>query len=182
MTHKTQFTNQTGFTLIEILAAVTVIAILGAVGWHYFSTDRTRATALISKANDITKGLVEFKQDISCYPQTLSALYNQADSENTRCGIDGRTSWRQPYVSKESFNANGDLMLDDLVNGSTMSLITQAGGPGQQWILRISNIPTNVITQLTAICNGSSNHAGRCTANTEGGQLGNIDVVFDETT
>jgi len=171
-----------GFTLLEVLAVVAVIAILGALGWRYFSTDRTRATALVVRGNDVAKALVQFKQDISCYPVALAALYDRAQAQSTRCGIDGRTAWREPYLPRSQFTASGGVALGDLVQGAEMTLVDQAGGAGHQWLLHVTGIPNDVLNRVGEVCNGASNQAGRCTIapGTQGG-TGAFDLLFDET-
>jgi prepilin-type N-terminal cleavage/methylation domain-containing protein len=172
-----------GFTLLEVLAVVAVLAILGAIGWTYFSTDRTRATALVARAGDVAKALVQFKQDISCYPVTLSALYDRQQAQNTRCGIDGRTAWREPYLPRAQYTATGNLSVGDLVPGAEMSLVNQAGGPGQQWMLHVTGLPQELLDRIAETCNGPGNTTGRCSINPAGsGASGSFDLLFDETT
>jgi len=172
-----------GFTLLEVLAVVAVLAILGTIGWTYFSTDRTRATALVARANDVARALVQFKQDVSCYPATLSALYDRAQAQNTRCGVDGRAAWREPYLPRAQFTSTGNLSVADLVPGAEMSLVNQSGGPGQQWLLRVSGLPADLLNRVAETCNGGGNQTGRCViAPAPGGAGGSFDLLFDETT
>jgi prepilin-type N-terminal cleavage/methylation domain-containing protein len=172
-----------GFTLLEVLAVVAVLGILGAIGWRYFSTDRTRATALVTRANETAKGLVQFKQDISCYPVTLQALYDRAQAESTRCGLDGRAAWREPYIPRVTFTAAGNVSLADLVPGAEMALAVVAAGAGQQWVLRVTGVPNEVLGRVAETCNGGATLAGRCTVSAgSAGALGQFDLLFDETT
>ena len=176
-------TTASGFTLLEVLAVVAVLAILGTIGWTYFSTDRTRATALVARADDVSKALVQFKQDISCYPATLQALYDRQQAQNTRCGLDGRTAWREPYLPRAQFTPAGNLSVTDLVPGAEMSLVNQPGGPGQQWLLRVTGLPQDLLDRIAETCNGAGNTTGRCTINPgANGATGSFDLVFDETT
>ncbi|HUN92315.1 MAG TPA: prepilin-type N-terminal cleavage/methylation domain-containing protein [Burkholderiaceae bacterium] len=175
--------SEAGFTLLEVLAVVAVLAILGTIGWTYFSTDRTRATALVARANDVAKALVQFKQDISCYPVTLSALYDRTQAQNTRCGIDGRAAWREPYLPRAQFTASGNLSVADIVPGAEMTIVNQAGGPGQQWLLRVTGLPADLLTRIAETCNGAVNAVGRCNVAPAGsGAGGSFDLLFDETT
>jgi prepilin-type N-terminal cleavage/methylation domain-containing protein len=172
-----------GFTLLEVLAVIVILGILGAVGWRYFSTDRTRATALLARAQEVAKGLVLFKQDVSCYPATLDALYDRTRALSTTCGIDGRANWREPYIARAEFTATGNLSVADLVAGAEMSLASQAGGAGQQWLVHVTGIPPELLAKIAETCNGSASARGRCTVPAPGaGTSGFFDLLFDETT
>jgi len=172
-----------GFTLLEVLAVVAILGILSAIGWRYFSTDRTRATALVTRASEVAKGLVQFKQDISCYPATLQALYERAQAQNTRCGLDGRALWREPYIPRVQFTAAGNVSLADLVPGAEMEVATIAAGAGQQWVVRVTGVPNDILAKVAETCNGAAGVAGRCTiAAGTGASTGQFDLLFDETT
>jgi general secretion pathway protein G len=173
-----------GFTLLEVLAVIVILGILGAIGWRYFSTDRTRATALLTRANEIAKGLVQFKQDVSCYPSTLDALYDRSRAQTTRCGIDGRAGWREPYIQRAEFTPAGNVSLADLIAGAEVTLVDQPGGAGQMWLVRVSGVPNEVLVKVAEICNGTATQRGRCTINLagSGSATGSFDVLFDETT
>jgi prepilin-type N-terminal cleavage/methylation domain-containing protein len=172
-----------GFTLLEVLAVVAILGILGAIGWRYFTTDRTRATALVTRAGETAKGLVQFKQDVSCYPTALQALYDRASAQATRCGLDGRTVWREPYIPRVTFTAAGNVSLADLVPGAEMTLAVLAGGAGQQWVLRVSGVPNDVLVRVAEACNGGTTLTGRCTVTPgAGAATGQFDLLFDETT
>lgn len=171
-----------GFTLLEVLAVIVILGILGAVGWRYFSTDRTRATAILARAQEVSKGLVLFKQDISCYPLTLDALYDRTRAATTTCGLDGRVNWREPYIARAEVSASGNLSLGDLVTGAEMSLLNQAGGAGQQWLVHVSGLPPDLLSKIAETCNGSVSATGRCTVTTASTGAGSFDLLFDETT
>ena len=172
-----------GFTLLEVLAVIVILGILGAVGWKYFSTDRTKATALLERAQEVARGLILFKQDVSCYPATLDALYERSRAQNTQCGIDGRPSWREPYISRAEFTATGSLSVADLVSGAAMSLASQPGGAGQQWLVRVSGVPSDLLQKVAETCNGGTASTGRCSIAAGGSSgTGTFDLLFDETT
>jgi prepilin-type N-terminal cleavage/methylation domain-containing protein len=172
-----------GFTLLEVLAVIVILGILGAVGWRYFSTDRTRATALLARAQEVAKGLVLFKEDISCYPATLDALYDRTRAINTTCGIDGRINWREPYIARADFTATGNLSVAELVAGAEMSIANQPGGAGQQWLVRVTGLPSDLLSKVAETCNGGGAARGRCTIQGVGaGGAGSFDLLFDETT
>lgn len=86
-----------GFSLIEIMIAVAIVAIMGIAAWQIGSRAMARVyksrakTTVEMLSNEIT----QFHLDVGQYPARLRDLVKRPDDENI-----GK-KWQGPYVPKE---------------------------------------------------------------------------------
>lgn len=89
--------NRTGFTLLEILVVVGIIAVLAAfVAPHYLNVDATQkrklAESLVSNNGPISTPIKIFRTNMDRYPNELSELTQKPDDE------EGAKKWQGPYI------------------------------------------------------------------------------------
>jgi general secretion pathway protein G len=76
--------TRSGFTLIEILIAVAIVAIMSAGAFYVFSTYRARAALTATKSNlrALATALEQYELDIGEYPTTLKDLSTRPSNES----------------------------------------------------------------------------------------------------
>ncbi|MBP2169737.1 general secretion pathway protein G [Erwinia toletana] len=89
--------HQQGFTLLELLVVLMIIALLaGFVGPRLFSqVDQAKEKTAISQMKILSEALGQYRLDVGHYPseaQGLKALHERPN---------GVKNWRGPYLSKE---------------------------------------------------------------------------------
>ena len=94
-----------GFTLVEVLVAVTMIAVLAAV---MVPTVRGRLqdsyeNALISEMSGMANAIAAYRQDVGKYPVSLDYLTALPANASDRCGASltalERAKWHGPYLT-----------------------------------------------------------------------------------
>lgn len=173
---------QGGFTILEIIVAITIMGILAAIVYPKLNINKSKGTLLYTTMSEVGKSLMRMKLDTACYPNKLAALYDKTQADQSFCGIDLRESWREPYIQKSEFDAStGNMKISQIVTGAQLSIIVQPSTVGQAWIVRATGVPNEILNDALATCNGTSTAAGKCTV-TPGSGTGTLDYVFDENT
>lgn len=177
--------RQGGFTLIEIMVVLVLIAVLASLSIFAFRGDRSKGTVLYSKVQQYGTAMARLQMDASCYPTRTGALINQAAAQNSACGLDLRPNWRGPYAKAEGLDANQDILMPEVSPTAVMTIghnvaDTNANGLNNEWYLRVSNVPNDIAAEAVDICNkGAAN--GPCVAGAPGaGGTTTVDLIFDE--
>ena len=174
--------KQAGFTLIEIILALTIIVGITALITLNIDTNATKGKELFVTMSEVGKALKLMKLDTACYPTKLSALADKTQADQSFCGIDLQTNWKSQYLQRSDFDAaTGNLKLTTIVPGSTLTILVQPSPTGQAWVLRATGIPNGVIDEALKACNGSKTANGTCTG-APGTGNGTFDLIFDENT
>ena len=101
--------NEKGFTLIELMIVVTIIAILSAAAGFSFilAKDRAKVAACIESMDTVRKGLEDYQSEVGNYPNGISsyadletalAPYITIGKQNTICTFDSYTTDGHTYV------------------------------------------------------------------------------------
>jgi prepilin-type N-terminal cleavage/methylation domain-containing protein len=185
--------NTSGFTLVELAIVITILALLG-VGIYVFTDvgGRGKTVALLNVMQQSGAAMQRMKADTGCHGQRIAGLWSNAQNTaaNTFCGIaiaDG--AWRGPYLKPFSVDgATGAGIVDSVVSGGRLTLQREAGGIGQRYFVRASNIPNDLIAQFLQECNGSLSATTTFDTNKCRGALGTgstgvgtADYLYDET-
>ncbi len=85
---------QEGFTLIEILIAFALVAVLGGVAYVSYSgiVERNSKTATIETMRVLRDGLERYRDDVGEYPASLKDLVKKPTDEKAT------ERWEGPYV------------------------------------------------------------------------------------
>ena len=114
--------NKLGFTLVELLVVIVVLAVLAAIVLPKFmdSSARSKESALKSDLKLMRNAISLFQADTGKYPNTLADL---AGTDKATVKVDGGTvvvanDWHGPYI---------DSVIDDPVSGSAFTYVSSTG-------------------------------------------------------
>lgn len=103
--------NRSGFSLIELLTVIAIIALLAAIIFPVMSTarERSRQANCISNLNQIQQALKLYKQDNNRFPAVLSGYAQPGTSlDNLRTG----TLFREYVSTPKSFSCPNSIVTD----------------------------------------------------------------------
>jgi prepilin-type N-terminal cleavage/methylation domain-containing protein len=170
---------QRGFSLIEMVVVLSIIAVLASLISTQFSGDSSKATKLLSDMTNIKNGLNRAKFDMGGIPNRLDSLWDQSEVEaaDMFSGVAGTTTWAGPYVERLPHTA-GVLNFNSLADGVTVAVgrevsnATVNGGaynPGSVYILTASGVPRGIASEFMRKCTGNdstvTNANGLATSN-----------------
>jgi prepilin-type N-terminal cleavage/methylation domain-containing protein len=179
--HRVGRASERGFTLLEIMIVIVLLGVLAAVLIPKINLSKSKGSLLVTAMQDYGKALMNFKNDTSCYPTKLAALYDKTQADQSFCGIDLRDTWREPYIQKATFDSSGNIMIGQIVTSAFISILQTPNATGTAWVLRANGIPKDILDEAVKSCNGTNSQVGRCTS-APGGATGTLDMIFDENT
>ena len=108
--------GQGGFSLIELLVALTIIVILATLSITAYNGDSSKATELYAKMEQFSNAMTRVKLDVSCFPLVTGVLTQQslAVAANSSCSVDMKANWKGPYIKNAALAADGKNLLVDV--------------------------------------------------------------------
>ena len=180
-----------GFTLIEMLVALAIITILALLASNAFDGSRSKAQAMISLGKQVGNANIQLKTDTGCYVNSPKALFDTTAAQtasNNYCNKTFGNTWSRPYLAQYSVDGSGNITADKISAGVLVSLNREAGGLGQRYFVRFSNVPMDIIKQALVECNNSdatqgsfNNNSCRTTATLTGTTPGDFEMLYDVT-
>lgn len=149
-----------GFTLVEIVIAIAVVALLTVLVTVKGNSDDTRTTVLLSKMQEVSSGLLRMKSDVSCFPKTLEGLVTP-QSENY-CGTLSAADWKGNYIAEStSVNRTAHTIdLETIVPGTEMVFEKSIVGSTVRWMLFTKGLPADFAASIVKSCGGAE--GARC--------------------
>lgn len=172
---------QRGLTLIEMVIAISLLAIMISAIVFSFDGSKSRAQVLIAAMEEYTGAMERMKTDTSCYPRSLAALIDRSKSltgANSWCGADLSLQWNGPYVKVAptrpgTIVAGQDVILmSQLSPDLTLRVARNAssfgggGPPTWKWFIVADKVPQEILTQALSVCNGIDAAVSTATATT----------------
>lgn len=173
--------KQSGFTLLELVIVVAIIAIIIGALAQVEDTDKAKAAVLLQNMDAVGSGSSRLRVDAGCFPTRPDALFVQASAATSSCGTDLRTRWRGPYMTDAPINAAGAVLVPNIAATASIALTSAAGGRGTQYFVRVSNVPNSLINTVLETCNGSVAGTGKCAGIPGGAGTGTVDLKYAET-
>lgn len=163
---------QRGLTLIEMVIAISLLAIMISAIVFSFDGSKSRAQVLLAAMEEYTGAMERIKTDTSCYPKTLVALQDRKAAEGTGqsyCGADLSLQWNGPYVKSASTKAgvvvSGQpvIAMAQLSPDMTLRFARQTSAFGGtngvatwKWFIVADGVPKEILTQALLACNGET--------------------------
>jgi prepilin-type N-terminal cleavage/methylation domain-containing protein len=161
---------QRGLTLIEMVIAISLLAIMISAIVFSFDGSKSRAQVLVAAMNEYSGALERMKTDTSCYPRSLAGLIDRGAVTATTdsfCGANLSLQWNGPYVKAAPTRpgtvvAGRDVIVMAQLSPDLTLRIAQntsafggANGPATwKWFIVADGIPAEILTQALAVCNG----------------------------
>lgn len=180
---------QRGFTLIEILVALSILSVLALLASNAFDGSRSKAQAMIALGKQVGDGNIQLKTDTGCFVNNPHALFDEATAQvvaNNYCARTFGQTWARPYLAQYPVDGAGALVADKISSGVTVSLGREAGGIGQRYFVRFSNVPVEIVRQAVIECNNDDTNAGnfdddRCRAGDLAVDVTTFDMLYSST-
>lgn len=163
---------QRGLTLIEMVIAISLLAIMISAIVFSFDGSKSRAQVLIAAMEEYTGAMERIKTDTSCYPKSLAALLDRSLAEGTAksfCGADLSKQWNGPYVKSAPtkpapYGGGGPaIFMSQLSPDLTLRVARQTSafsGAGAsatwKWFIVADGVPREILTQALTVCNGDA--------------------------
>lgn len=184
--------GQAGFSLIELLAGLMIMALLAGALMTVFSGDASKATRLYADMTAVRNALNRAKMDMGGVPSRLSVLWNRADAEtstNFFNNVPGVGTWSGPYLERQPTDSSNLITINSVVDGGTISVGREAAsatnGGNFSWVYFVSaaNIPNPIIAEFMKRCTGRDNASPtfatsscRATPGTGGTEVGTVEM------
>lgn len=181
-----------GFTLIEMLVALAILSMLALLASNAFDGSRSKAQVMIGLGKQVGDANIQLKTDTGCYVNLPKALFDPEAAQlpaNNYCGRTFKNMWARPYMGQYTVDATGNLIADKIGSGVTVSLLKEAGGLGQRYLVRFTDVPMDVVKQALIECNNDQGQVtvgdiskNRCRAGSvTGDQPTTFDMLYDVT-
>ena len=188
---------QRGFTLIEILVALSILSVIALLASTAFDGSRSKAQAMIGLAKQVGDANIMLKTDTGCYVDNPNALFDSVVAQlpaNNYCGRVFGNTWSRNYLGQYTVNGVGDIVADKISAGVTLGFGVEASGvgSGKRYFVKVSNVPTDILKQALMECNNSTTvddkgdlAKNRCrtspATDLSGDAPGDFDMLYDTT-
>lgn len=158
-------TKAAGFTLVEMVIAISLLAIMLAAVVFSFDGARSRAQVLITAMDEYGNAMTRLHTDTGCYSQKLSSLLNKptdAASGSTYCDATGAnfvksfSNWSGPYIKTITANAAGEIEVPSVAPTITLRSLRYKDNASKQvfYYIIADGVPIDVATAAYRSCNG----------------------------
>ena len=169
--------QQRGLTLIEMVIAISLLAIMISAIVFSFDGSKSRAQVLVAAMEEYAGAMERLKTDASCYPKSIVALMDRGEvvgADKSFCNADLSKQWNGPYVKAAATTTTvgtgggngGDGLAPYIQLGQISPELTLrvgrvssnyggTGGPATwKWFIVADGVPSEIVTQALVACNG----------------------------
>lgn len=155
--NRTQRLRQAGFTLIEALVVLSILALIAVLTMTAFDGAKSKAQTLITVMGQSAQASQQFRTDTGVYPAVLAGLTDRAQAADlagraTNAAVQGQ--WARPYMGMQKMNG-ANFVVDKVGAGVELSIGRAAGGLGHIYFIEATNVPEDVVTNALRECNSS---------------------------
>lgn len=154
--HRSQrHASSRGFTLIEIIGAVAIVALLAAVTVPTIMSRLAvgKGQALANEIQSIGSALQGFHNNTGSYPLFLDELVALSPHTNNTCGgsmtAAQQTKWKGPYINRL---ISADYVTAD--DNTIVNQLTRVAGPPAYLQVTINNVSSDVATVVEEMLDG----------------------------
>lgn len=155
--------KQTGFTLIEILVALAILAMIAMLASTAFDGARTKAQVMLNVGKQVGDANIQLKNDTGCFVNRPQALFDATAAQvpaNNYCNRTFGNTWSRPYLGQYTLNNNGELLIEKVSAEVTVALQRATEPNRTVYFVRFSNVPKDIIKQALVECNNTDATGG----------------------
>lgn len=143
-----------GFTLIETLVALAIIALIASLVMMSFDGSRSKAQALLVTMAELSKANLRMKNDTGCMANDVSALFDYANRGNVfTCGSGVDKTWQGPYMGRVEV-ADGKMIANSVAEGVEIEFLQSASpSGGKRTTVKATNVPEDIARAALVECN-----------------------------
>ena len=159
---------QRGFSLIEMVVVLSIIAVLAGLITTQFSGESAKATRILSDVETIKKAALRYHFDTGRHPRCVESLWRRNGACNGGAGL---VSWAGPYMDKLKTSpvSPTGYVFSGLLDSTHISLDEARDmyfgapivpGSGGTYILSISDLPSSLAPEVMKQCSGNASLQG----------------------
>lgn len=158
LVNSSRYTKAGGFTAVEILVALAIVAVLSAIVVPQIvgRIRESKQSALSQTLFGLSQGIAEYKKAVTRYPSHLSLLTTAPGATaKDACGnpltVANKNNWRGPYVSRQLLSTG--IPMGD---GQILDSLVRVSGPPTYLHIRTTNVDRVVADGLEVELDGTA--------------------------
>lgn len=122
------FKKQRGFSIMELMIGIAVLAVLGAIAKGAYNGTGAKAQSLLTSMQEFGGAAERYRLDTSCYPSSNAFLLQRpselAVTTGTWCGsVNASKQWNGPYMEPIALDDNSrKISLPDISSDTSLTI------------------------------------------------------------
>jgi len=178
--------DESGFSLIGVLAAGLIMTILGVATYGFLSLSGAKSKALFATFTSVAAAAEHYNMSVGAYPTVYGAMVETRFENDNSTNQNVSTTWNGPYAKDKDVDTKGVLLLNSIASNATLTFAAGKflpNGLQYQYALVANNIPASIAHKTTNICNGAHGNSsgadgGQCVLAAGKGGLDQIYYIF----
>ncbi|MHB8321428.1 MAG: prepilin-type N-terminal cleavage/methylation domain-containing protein [Acidithiobacillus sp.] len=189
---RTEFRNDDGFTLTELIIVLVIVGVLVAMVLDHFNTSSAKGKALYLAMTSAAHSAEIFNASLGTHPTVYAAMCEPKFGKNPNYNalhLDLANVWDGPYAKPGDTGPDGNLHLNSIASGITIAFQSMAPtnngsstvGLAYQFAVVATGVPDAIAHAALNACDGNNGEKGATVtgacALVQG--PGNTDLVYD---